>query len=68
MKRNNVRISVFAALCFCLVATVVFAAQDRFTLKSPNGIALSEFRGYETWESVARARPIVGSRSFWRIP
>ncbi|MFZ0595336.1 MAG: hypothetical protein WAM39_33035 [Bryobacteraceae bacterium] len=40
MKRNSVRISVFAA-------------QDRFTLKSPNGIAFSEFRAYETWESVA---------------
>jgi hypothetical protein len=53
MKRSNVKISVFAGLCFCLVATVVFAAQDRFTLKSPNGIAFSEFRGYEAWESVA---------------
>jgi hypothetical protein len=53
MKRNNVRISVFAALLFCLAAMLVFAAQDRFTLKSPNGIAFSEFRGYETWETVA---------------
>jgi|SRR5579875_125038 len=53
MKRNNIRISVLASLCFCLLATVQFAAQDRFTLTSPNGIAFSEFRGYETWESVA---------------
>jgi Cytochrome P460 len=53
MKRNNVGIGVLAALGVCLVATAVFAAQDRFTLKSPNGIAFSEFRGYETWESVA---------------
>ena len=53
MKHNSVRISVFAALVVCLVATMVLAAQDRFTLKSPNGIAFSEFRGYETWESVA---------------
>jgi hypothetical protein len=29
------------------------AAQDRFTLKAPNGIAFSEFRGYETWQYVA---------------
>ena len=27
MKRNNVRVSLFTALCFCLVAMVVFAAQ-----------------------------------------
>jgi hypothetical protein len=32
---------------------MAFAAEDRFTLKSPNGIAFSEFRGYESWESVA---------------
>ena len=53
MKRNSVGISVFAALYLCLVATVVFAAQDRSTLKSQNGIGFSEFRSYESWESVA---------------
>ena len=29
------------------------AAQDRFTLKAPNGVAFSEIRGYETWQGVA---------------
>ena len=53
MKRNKVSITVFGAFCFCLAATLVFAAQDRFTLMSSNGIEFSEFRGYETWESVA---------------
>jgi hypothetical protein len=43
MKRNNGRISVFAGLCSCLATIVIFAAQDQFTLKSPNGIAFSEF-------------------------
>ena len=52
MKRNF-RLRVFAASSFCLMATAQFAAQDRFALLSPNGIAFSEFRGYETWESVA---------------
>jgi hypothetical protein len=32
---------------------IAFAAQDRFTLKAPNGVAFSEFRGYETWQDVA---------------
>jgi len=27
---------------------MAIAAQDRFTLKVPNGLAFSEFRGYET--------------------
>jgi hypothetical protein len=54
MKGDNiVRTGASAALCLGVAATVVFAAQNRFTLKSPNGIAFSEFRGYEGWEAVA---------------
>lgn len=53
MKNNRIKVVAFAASFLCLAAAFVFAAQDRFTLKSPNGIAFSEFRGYETWESVA---------------
>src|ERR1700731_751056 len=29
------------------------AAQDRYTLQVPNGLAFSEFRGYENWQDVA---------------
>ena len=29
------------------------AAQDKYTLKVPDGLALSEFKGYETWAPVA---------------
>ena len=32
---------------------MALAAQDRFTLKVPNGPAFSEFKGYETWQNVA---------------
>ena len=41
--------SVLLAVC----GSIALAAQDRFTLKSPNGIAFSEIRGYETWQDVA---------------
>ena len=38
---------------------VVLAAQspDRFTLKAPNGIAFSEFRGYDSWMVLAVSHP-----------
>ena len=41
------------------VATVVLAAQpqDRFTLKAANGIAFSEFRGYDAWQMIATSQP-----------
>jgi hypothetical protein len=32
---------------------MALAAQDRFILKAPNGVAFSEIRGYETWQNVA---------------
>jgi hypothetical protein len=35
------------------VVGMAVAAQDRFTLKAPNGVAFSEFRGYDTWQAVA---------------
>jgi hypothetical protein len=46
-----------------LVAVAVHAqdngpmnAQDKYSLKSPSGIAFSDFRGYEDWASVSSAR------------
>ena len=30
-----------------------FAAQDKYTLRVPNGLAFSEFRGYENWQVVS---------------
>jgi len=38
-----------------LAATVVYA-QDKYSLKSPSGIAFSDFRGYEDWAVVSSAR------------
>ena len=41
------------------IAGVVGAAQtqDRFSLKTVNGIAFSEFRDYENWQLVATSQP-----------
>ena len=35
------------------VVSVVAAGQDRFTLTSPNGVAFSEFKGYDVWQLVS---------------
>jgi hypothetical protein len=50
------------------VATVAFAAQDTFTLKSPNGIAFSEFRGYDTWQDVAVSQTENGIKAILGNP
>jgi len=36
-----------------VLAGMAFAAQDRYTLQVPGGLAFSEFRGYEDWQTVA---------------
>ena len=36
-----------------VVGSLALAAQDRYTLKIPDGLAWSDFRGYETWQNVA---------------
>jgi hypothetical protein len=43
------------AVLAVLVATAVYA-QDKYSLKSPGGIAFSDFRGYEDWPVVSSAR------------
>jgi len=43
------------AVLAVLVATAVYA-QDKYLLKSPSGIAFSDFRGYEDWAVVSSAR------------
>jgi len=32
---------------------ITLAAQDKYTIKALNGVGFSEFRGYESWETVA---------------
>jgi hypothetical protein len=43
------------AVLAVLIATAVYA-QDKYSLKSPSGIAFSDFRGYEDWAVVSSAR------------
>ena len=48
-------VATAAAVLAVLVATAVYA-QDKYSLKSPGGIAFSDFRGYEDWAVVSSAR------------
>jgi hypothetical protein len=41
------------AVSLAVLGSMALAAQDRFTLKVPNGLAFAEFKGYETWQNVA---------------
>src|SRR5499433_2811199 len=47
--------SVFVIITASLAAlgTMALAEQDKYTLQIPDGLAWSDFRGYEDWKNVA---------------
>ena len=55
MNRRNILKVAMVATVLAVVATAVYA-QDKYSLKSPSGIAFSDFRGYEDWAVVSSAR------------
>jgi hypothetical protein len=52
---RKLTISMTTAVLVGLSGTAIYA-QDKYTLKSPSGIAFSDFKGYEDWAVVSSAR------------
>jgi hypothetical protein len=52
-KSKHIQAIVINAGLLVFVGSLAVAEQDRYTLKIPEGLAFSEFRGYETWQDVA---------------
>jgi cytochrome P460 len=53
----------FPAIVMVLLAAVAgmaVAAEDRSTLKVPDGLAFSEFKGYENWQNVSVSQTETG--------
>ena len=44
---------VTLVLILAALGGISLAAQDKYTLQVPNGLAFSEFRGYEDWQVVS---------------
>jgi hypothetical protein len=58
-RKNKVTIAIATAVLAILGAAGVYAQSqndDKYSLKSPGGIAFSDFRGYEDWSVVSSAR------------
>jgi Cytochrome P460 len=49
------RFPIAIATVAILIATALYA-QDKYSQKSPSGIAFSDFKGYEDWSVVSSAR------------
>lgn len=56
MNRRTLATSLLVS-CTMVGGGSAMADQDRWTLKAPNGISFSEFKGYERWEMIASSMP-----------
>jgi hypothetical protein len=58
MNRKNMLTIGIAGVVLAVLAVTAAAisAQDKYTLKVPNGLAFSDFKGYEDWAVVSVAR------------
>jgi hypothetical protein len=56
MTKNQSSIIVIIAALLALLGNTAVYAQDKYSLKSPDGIAFSDFKGYEDWSVVSSAR------------
>jgi len=42
-----------AAIALASLGGGIFAAQDKYTLRVPDGLSFSDFKGYENWQVVS---------------
>jgi hypothetical protein len=50
--KNRLRIATLAAV-LAVVGGLAWSAQDKYSLRVPNGLAFSEFKGYEGWQAIS---------------
>ena len=53
MNRRSMLTIVIATAALAVLSAEATAAQDKYTVKVPGGLAFSEFRGYESWQLVS---------------
>ena len=52
-QRSLSTLAIIVVALTVLTGLTLLAQQDRYTLKVPDGLAFSEFKGYDTWQDVA---------------
>jgi len=55
---NSKSMSIAATMVFMLavVSGVAISAQDKYTVKLPNGLVFSDWRGYEDWQLISSSK------------
>ena len=58
MKRKNILKAAAATALLAAIGAAVYAQdkQDKYSLKTPSGIAFADFKGYEDWAVISSAK------------
>ncbi|MGJ5816403.1 cytochrome P460 family protein [Paludibaculum fermentans] len=56
MKRKRLRFSLFLGVLLTLLVALGLAAEDKYDVKVPGGLAFAEFKGYEGWPAISISR------------
>jgi cytochrome P460 len=56
MNRKSMWIVATTTLALAVVSGVALSALDKYTLKLPNGLAFSDFKGYGDWQLISSAQ------------
>ena len=59
MKRKG-KLMIAIATAVLVLGGAAMAAQDKYSLISPSGVAFSDFKGYEDWQYVASSQTEMG--------
>jgi hypothetical protein len=68
MKNKTTSAVAVTVMGLGALISIGLAAEDKSTLKAPNGVAFSEFRGYESWQNVAPSVTEDGIKSILANP
>ena len=50
---NKITFSAILIIAVAILGGRAISAQDKYTLQVPDGLAFSEFKGYEDWQVIA---------------
>ena len=56
MNRKSMLTIGIAAVWFAGLGSYAISAQDKYAVKVPGGLAFSEFKGYEAWQTISISR------------
>jgi hypothetical protein len=56
MTRKNKVIVAGTVVVLAVVSGVAISAQDKYTLKLPQGVAFVDFKGYEDWQLISTSK------------